>query len=345
MHPRRSPLSVLVCSALLACVLAAGSPALAQDMDFGYRPAPEPGEQPAFIVTPSRPVKSMQVVVTAGGKEYRFETGSVGAGTAKTFAWKRDERVTAAEAYVRAVFSDGFVSEVTIPMEYSYGGQLEVDLSRASADVERRTVTVAVSHPVDRAEITTYGARKAVLGQSEVELGTGPGNIDIPWGGEPGEVVLLDVTLHGGNAWAGFTYSPWFLDIPHEDVLFESNSADIPSAETFKLQHTLKQLQDVLDKYGSVVPVKLYIAGCTDTVGAAAHNRDLSRRRARSIATWLRHNGYDMPIYYHGFGESLLAVRTGDGVDEGRNRRALYMVGANPPPLGSGIPSVQWSQL
>jgi outer membrane protein OmpA-like peptidoglycan-associated protein len=107
----------------------------------------------------------------------------------------------------------------------------------------------------------------------------------------------------------------------------------------------LKQLQDVLDKYGSVVPVKLYIAGCTDTVGDTAHNRDLSRRRARSIATWLRSNGYDMPIYYHGFGESLLAVRTGDGVDEGRNRRALYMVGANPPPAGSGIPSVQWTEL
>ena len=278
-------------------------------------------------------------MVTAGGQEYRFEKGGVGEGSAQTFAWKRDERVTSAQAYVRAVFSDGFVSEVTIPMEYSYAGQLEVDLSRASADVERRTISVAVSHPVDRAEITAYGARKAVLDQSDVDLGVGPGKIDVPWVGDPGEVVLLDVTLHSGNAW-GFTYSPWFLDIPHEDVLFESNKADIPAPETFKLQHTLRELQEVLDKYGSVVPVKLYIAGCTDTVGDASHNRDLSRRRAKAIATWLRSNGYDMPIYYHGFGESLLAVRTGDGVDEGRNRRALYMVGANPPPAGSGIPSV-----
>jgi outer membrane protein OmpA-like peptidoglycan-associated protein len=287
----------------------------------------------------------MIVVVTAGDQEYRFEEGSVAAGVQKTFAWKRDEGVTAAQAYVRAVFADGFVSEVTIPMEYSYGGQLAVDLSRASANVEKRTVSVRVSHPVERAEITAYGARKAVLGTSEVALTGGPGSIEVPWVGDPADVVLLDVTLHSGNAWAGFTYSPWFLDIPHEDVLFESNSADIPAAENFKLQHTLKQLQDVVEKYGSVVPVKLYIAGCTDTVGDGSHNRDLSRRRAKAIASWLRRSGYDMPIYYHGFGESLLAVRTGDGVDEGRNRRALYMVGANPPPAGSGIPSVRWSEL
>ena len=91
--------------------------------------------------------------------------------------------------------------------------------------------------------------------------------------------------------------------------------------------------------------MKLYIAGCTDTVGDASYNRDLSRRRAKSIAGWLRANGYDMPIYYYGFGEGLPAVRTGDGVDEPANRRALYLVGANPPPAGSGIPSVGWIEL
>jgi outer membrane protein OmpA-like peptidoglycan-associated protein len=339
------PFRLLMLSIALAVGLGSASPAYAQDLEFGYRPAPEPGEQPAFIVQPTRNVAELTVVVTAGGEEFRFDGGSVGSGVQKTFAWKRDTRVTTAEAYVKAVFDDGFVSEVTIPMEYTYGGQLEVDLSRASADVKKQIVTVQVSHAVDRAEITVYGARKAVLGKREVEIGAGPGEIDVPWVGDPGDVVLLDVTLHSGNAWAGFTYSPWFLDIPHEDVLFESNSADVPEIENFKLEHTLRELQGVLDKYGSVVPVKLYIAGCTDTVGDASHNRDLSRRRAKAIAAWLRSHGYDKAIYYHGFGESLLAVPTGDGVNEGRNRRALYMVGANPPPASSGIPRVTWTEL
>ena len=103
--------------------------------------------------------------------------------------------------------------------------------------------------------------------------------------------------------------------------------------------------QELDDKYGDVVPVKLYIAGCTDTVGDQAHNRELSRKRARAIASWLKSQGYSNPIYYHGFGEGLLAVQTADGVDMPANRRALYLVGAQPPPAGSGIPSVSWSSL
>jgi outer membrane protein OmpA-like peptidoglycan-associated protein len=178
-----------------------------------------------------------------------------------------------------------------------------------------------------------------------VPIGAGPGEIEVPWTGDPGEVVLLDVSLRRGNAWAGFTYSPWFLDIPHEDLHFETDQAEILSSEVWKLQATLEQLGSVLEKYGSVVPVKLYIAGCTDTVGNPSHNLDLSRRRARAIATWLRANGYDRPIYYHGFGEGFLAVPTGDEVDEGANRRALYLVGANPPPAGSGVPAVSWTAL
>jgi outer membrane protein OmpA-like peptidoglycan-associated protein len=104
-------------------------------------------------------------------------------------------------------------------------------------------------------------------------------------------------------------------------------------------------LQDVVEKYGSMVPVKLYIAGCTDTVGDAGSNAELSQRRARAIASWLRGHGYDKPIFTWGFGESLLAVQTGDNVDSAVNRRALYMVGANPPPAGSGVPAVGWRPL
>ncbi len=318
---------------------------VADDIDFGFVTAPGPGEAPALLVTPNRTVKALHVEIVAGGKTYTFDKSNLPGGKVVRLSFARDPKVTSAEAFVRAEFTDGFVAEYTLPMEYSYAGALKVDLSRASADVKERTLKVRVSEKVERAEITAYGARKAILDQREIPLGAGPGEIQVPWVGDPGEVVLLDVTLHTPNAFAGFTYSPWFLDIPHEDVLFDSNSDVIPGSEAPKLQHTLEQLNDVLDKYGSIVPVKLYIAGCTDTVGDSAHNRDLSQRRARSIARWLRANGYDKPIYYHGFGESLLAVSTGDGVDEARNRRVLYMVGANPPPAGSGVPGVSWTAL
>jgi outer membrane protein OmpA-like peptidoglycan-associated protein len=331
--------------ALATLLTLISTPSLAGDLEFGYIPMPEPGQKPAFMMTAAKSVRSCQVVIDAGDGSWKFTRTDVAPGTQMRFEWPRDPSVSAASAHILCEFTDESQVETIVPIEYSYAGKLEVDVSRAVADLERRVLTVSVSAVVDRLEITAYGAHKAVLDESIVELGAGPGEIEVPWIGDPSDVVLLEIKAHSGNAWAGFTYSPWFLDIPHDDVLFESNQDVIRSAEEPKLQATLKELMDVLDKYGDIVPVKLYIAGCTDTVGNPAHNRDLSKRRARSIARWLRNHGYNRPIFYWGFGEALLAVSTGDGVDEERNRRALYMVGANPPPGGSGIPSVGWIPL
>ena len=319
--------------------------ALAGDMEFNYTPNPGPDEQPAFMVTPKRPLAEYLVIVEAGGESYEFTGAAASAGEQLRFAWDRNASVTSADVFVRGVFTDGYVEEVKIPIEYSYGVSLSVDLSRASADLNDNTLTVGATAFVDRAEIIAYGAHKAVLEQGEVVVNSGPGEITLPWSGDPAEVVLLDVKLYSGNSWAGFTYSPWFLNIPHDDLHFETNQAEILPEEEWKLEKTLAQLQDVLDKYGEMVPVKVYIAGCTDTAGDAGQNRDLSQRRARAIASWLREHGYSQPLYYHGFGESFLAVQTGDGVDNAANRRVLYMVGANPPPPSTGVPQVNWREL
>lgn len=319
--------------------------AAAQDLNFGYTPSPGPGENPALLVTPARTVANLYVQIEVGGRTLEFTKKNVAAGAQQRFEWKRDASVTHADAFIRASFADGDVTENNVPIDYSYKGQLSIDLSRASADLQKRTVTVKVTSAVNEAEVVAYGAHKAELDRRVVPLSGGPGAVDVPFVGEPADVVLLEVTLKSGNAWAGFTYSPWFLDIPHEDVLFASDRAEIPPEELWKLTATLGQLNEVIDKYGAVVPVKLYIAGCTDTMGDGEHNRDLSLRRAQAIAKWIRANGYGHAVFYYGFGESLLASPTGDGVDDPLNRRALYMVGANPPPAGSGIPAVAWKAL
>ena len=328
---------------LLALALALH--AFAQDLGFGVTPAPGPKESPAFFLTPGRALKSLFVDCEVGGKHVQVERGMVAAGARVTDTFARNETVTSAECFVRANYAAGDVVEQVVPVEWAYTVPLSVDLRHADADLEARTVTVRASARVEEAEIIAYGAGKAVLDRRTVSLGTGPGEVKVPFVGDPSDVVLLDVTLRSGGAWAGFTYSPWFLNIPHDDVLFASDSATIPADQEWKVKHALEALNDVVAKYGSVVPVKLYLAGCTDTVGDGAHNRDLSERRARAIGTWLKAHGFAGPVYTHGFGESFLAVQTGDGEDNASNRRALYLVGANPPPAGSGIPSVGWQAL
>ena len=318
----------------------------ANDLDFGFLPSLEAKDQPTFTLTPSADIQNISVRVTAGQQTYTFDRYDQKGGVEMSFSWERDTAITSASVFVEAVFVDGYVAQAEIPLEYEYGGGLDVDLSRAIADEQKKQISFSVTDYVEYAEVVAYGARKTVIERSNVQIQKGPGTITLPWLGNPKETVLLDVTLHGRNAYTGFTYSPWFLDIPHQDVLFESDSTAIDSSENWKLQSTLSDLQEVLVKYGSVVPIQLYIAGCTDTVGKSDYNQKLSEGRARSIATWLRKNGYQEPIYYYGFGEKLLAEKTADNVDNSKNRRALYIVSSSPPPVSSGMPSnIGWKKL
>ena len=92
-----------------------------------------------------------------------------------------------------------------------------------------------------------------------------------------------------------------------------------------------KKFITVVKKYSQFAVVNLYVAGYTDTVGDSGHNLQLSTERAKSIGTWFKQNGFEGSIYYQGFGESVLAVPTADGVDEAANRRVLYVVAATAP--------------
>jgi outer membrane protein OmpA-like peptidoglycan-associated protein len=319
--------------------------ASATDLQFGYPTHLEGGDKPGLFITPPRAVGVLDVECTQGSEVYHWNENGLPGGATKKFFWTRDPANPSAECVIQVRFADDTAEGIVLNLDFTYGATLSVDLGSASVDLEAHTLSVEVTAPVNKAELIAYGAGKAVLDQREVGVSGGPGVVEIPWVGDPSEVVILEAKLWSGSSWAGFTYSPWFLDIPHDDVIFDSNSDVVTDDQQYKLERTLAELNDVVDKYGDLVPVKLYIAGCTDTVGDHGHNNDLSRRRARAIGRWLRQHGFTYPIYYHGFGENLLAVQTGDGVDESRNRRALYLVSSNPPPAGSGIPSAGWSAL
>lgn len=329
----------------LLVLVTLAAPARASDFEFGFASNIGAGEKPTLVITPTSAVEQLAVSCKAGSRTKTMNAQGLGAGQSLTLAWERDLSVTHADCTIETKFADGRFDLLELPIDYAYGGQLSVDLSKASVDLKERTLTVSVTAAVERAEIVAYGPRRVELDRREVPVRGGPGPVVVPWTGDPSEVVLLDVTLHTTGAWAGFTYSPWFLDIPHEDVLFETNKSVIRPEEEWKLEKTLADLQGVVDKYGDVVPIKLYVGGCTDTVGELAANRKLSTERARAIAAWLKAKGFSYPIHFYGFGESFLAVPTGDGVDEQRNRRAVYYVGSNPPPASAGVPSVGWSPL
>ena len=74
------------------------------------------------------------------------------------------------------------------------------------------------------------------------------------------------------------------------------------------------------------------VTGYTDTSGTAAHNLELSQRRAEVVAEELVREGVPATdIVTIGRGEEDLRVPTADGVREARNRRAEIII-TQPPP-------------
>ena len=56
-----------------------------------------------------------------------------------------------------------------------------------------------------------------------------------------------------------------------------------------------------------------------------------SLNRARAIAGYFRSHGLNLPMFYQGFGETRLAVKTPDNKAEPANRRAEYILALNAP--------------
>lgn len=178
------------------------------------------------------------------------------------------------------------------------------------------------------------------------------------------EVFMIKVTGSDDTGYSATdTRVPWSVHIPHTEVNFDSGKYNIKPDEEWKvaeafsvLIHELDHLEkankalDDLDPANKTsaddITVQLYIVGYTDTVGNAADNKKLSENRAKSIAKYFVDNGAWCEIYYAGLGEKGNAIKTGDSVDEVRNRRALYILSPQTPAGGGQVPgSGAWKRL
>ena len=221
------------------------------------------------------------------------------------------------------------------------GAPLRLQVDKSKVDLKQHRLEVKMSHPAGKVKITVHGESGAVLADEEQEFaGRAAGApLIVTWSPSSDEAVAkIELRAYdAAGSWVGVELSPWFVPIPHEDVNFRVDSADIDAAEAPKLEAAYTKLQEVLAKekeHGRMhATLTLYIAGHTDTVGSDTHNIKLSQARARSIAAWFRQRGVRLPIAYEGFGETSPAVRTPDNTDEARNRLADYILSEDPPTM------------
>jgi hypothetical protein len=216
---------------------------------------------------------------------------------------------------------------------------LKIEVPRDQVNLKAQTLVVRADRPIGRVEVSAWNGDGKLVGNGSGGAGT------VKWDGS-GEVVRIEVKVvdeHG--FYSEMMLFPWFYNIPHEDVVFATAKWDITEAEEPKLVAAKVQADEVVRKYGEFAKVNLYVGGYTDTTGDNASNQTLSEQRARAIATWFRKAGFQGEIYYQGFGETAPAVATGDGVDEARNRRAVYILAAEQPPASADTPRANWKKL
>lgn len=99
------------------------------------------------------------------------------------------------------------------------------------------------------------------------------------------------------------------------DEMFEGNSYDLSE----RAKDILWKLAPVLRRFDHT---QIYIDAYTDTSGSADKNLEVSRKRAYTIGGQLVKDAVPLSrLQAHGYGEENLKIKTGDQMNEPRNRR------------------------
>lgn len=242
---------------------------------------------------------------------------------------------------------DGKTSDMPLAFDAGLFGPLEIKVEKKDLDLEKRTLKFRITRPAAKAHLKVLMDTGKIVMDEDVPFNGEPPNseLTVTWPAAEGKVMTIGLVAHDTEAfYVGIDLFPWSIDIPHEEVNFDSGKWDIHDDEAPKLDKSLKQINDAVAKYGRWASIKLYIVGFTDTVGSTASNRTLSLNRARSMGMYLRKHGCKVPILYEGFGEQALAVETPDETDEVRNRRARYILSIQDPVEGAPF-TPRWQSL
>lgn len=294
------------------------------------------------------PVQNLKVTVSrSGAAPKRFRLAKLGAGGVKVFQWNERPGI-----YTYGVTIEGKtgkrVSTRTFEMELAYLEPLKMQMSRDRVDLVKRTAVFQMNHPAARATAIVKAPDGSVLARGEESYGdAAPGTpLTISWPAVDGEVGRIDVEAHSSAGyWVGMALLPWSVSIPHEEVEFETDRSEIRPSEAPKLDRAIELIHKALREHGNEMVVHLYVGGFTDTQGSTSHNRTLSDDRAKAIAQYFARDKVQLQVFYRGFGEEVLEVQTPDDTDEPRNRRAVYILAAQPPTISKTISWGSWKRL
>lgn len=220
----------------------------------------------------------------------------------------------------------------------------QIQIDKSKVDLTNHRLELRLSTPPAQVELRVISESSEVLAEETRDFtGREAGSVlELDWTpASPAPVARIDIKAHDtAGGFAGVAVVAWSLTIPHEEVVFRTDSAELDAPERPKLESSLQKITAALRVHGAEFGrPTLFIAGHTDTVGNDTHNLKLSQARAQAIARWFLGHGVGIGVAYEGFGESTPAVKTPDDTDEPRNRRVDYILSIDEPRLASAAPA------
>lgn len=294
-----------------------------------------PKESPRITLRASERVDTLRVAVLEGGRRVAGRNiAALGPGGSQAITWRAQPGVHEYTVQVSGRGAQG-AATVSVDTVVTVMRPLEVQLARQQVDLEERVLFFVLNNPAGRASLTLHGAGGKVLHEATTDHSGRPAGtrLELRWPATDEPISRMELRVHdASDSWSDFELLPFSVEIPHEDVVFETAAHAIRDSETPKLEAAYDAILEAIEQHGRDLKARLYVLGHTDSVGSPADNQALSQRRATAIARWFAdRGGISLPILAQGFGESHLQVKTPDDTDEAKNRRAQYILAAQAP--------------
>ncbi len=332
----------------LVLLISASSFADAIDVQLKARALKGEGEPPHLLIRIDEPIAGFRVQLKRSDGQTIDLKGGGAVGQTRTIRLAHPEGVMHWEGGISVRYpnaTDGFM-----PLNFTteYFGPLQLSMSSNDVDLDKRAVRFKLTRPAGKAKVSIRLDTGELAYEGEVDLGGQDAGspVEVTWPEVQGRILQIDIKAFDTmNYFTGVELRPWRIDIPHEDVQFDSGKHDIKADQQVKIDDSVKRVVDEVRRYGKLASVRLFVVGHTDTVGALEMNRALSVRRAKSLAEYFRRKGVSIPILYEGLGEEALLVGTNDEVDEPKNRRAEYILSIDPPTVTNARVPPAWKRL
>jgi hypothetical protein len=331
------------------CLLLVAAPALADAIDVSLTSHVPRGKVPTLQVHILEPIAGFKLDLTRNDGKALEVKGGGKPGVIRTIDLEQPEGRVHWSGALTINLPDGTTGAMELDFDAEVQGPLKLQVDkRTDVDFERRQIFFTLNHPAGKVHLKVLVETGVIAFEDDVPFNAEPPGtrLLVSWPRTFDRPMLVDVrAFDTAGFYDSLELTRWQLDIPHEEVSFDSGKFDLRADQHPTLDASYKAISEAVARFGKLAPIRLYIAGHTDTVGSTEANRTLSLNRARAIGAYFRKKGLKISVLYEGFGEEALLVSTADETDEPKNRRAEYILSIEDPTTHNVPFTPKWQRL